>query len=157
MTLDVVSGHFVEWQPSSACVILHRCMPGHLPERWWIMGTGVCECVCTLPGYVDGSLFTIMMVSSNGNIFRVTGPLCGEFTGHLWITLTKVSNAELWCFLWSAPWINGWVNTREAGDLRRHRTHYDVIVMMTLPTAFPGVRCDPLVHNSDITFIWHHS
>ena len=26
-------------------------------------------------------------------------------------------------------WINGWVNNREAGDLRRHRTHYDVSVM----------------------------
>ena len=25
--------------------------------------------------------------------------------------------------------INGWVNNREAGDLRRHRHHYDVIVM----------------------------
>ena len=24
--------------------------------------------------------------------------------------------------------INGWVNTREAGDLRRNRAHYDVIV-----------------------------
>ena len=24
----------------------------------------------------------IMMTSSNGNIFHVTGPLCGEFTGH---------------------------------------------------------------------------
>ena len=27
-------------------------------------------------------------------------------------------------------WINGWVNNREAGDLRRHRAHYDVIVMI---------------------------
>ena len=26
-------------------------------------------------------------------------------------------------------WINDWVNNREAGDLRRHRGHYDVIVM----------------------------
>ena len=26
-------------------------------------------------------------------------------------------------------WINGWVNNRKAGDLRRHRSHYDVIVM----------------------------
>ena len=26
-------------------------------------------------------------------------------------------------------WINGWVNTRDAGDLRRHRDHYDVTVM----------------------------
>ena len=25
--------------------------------------------------------------------------------------------------------INGWVNNGEAGDLRRHRAHYDVIVM----------------------------
>ena len=70
-----------------------------------------------------------MMTSSNGNIFRVTGPLCGEFTGHRWIPLTKASDAELWCFLWSAPWINGWVNNREAGDLRCHQVHYDFIVM----------------------------
>ena len=34
-----------------------------------------------------------MMTSSNGNIFRVTGPLCG----------TNASDAELWYFLWSAP------------------------------------------------------
>ena len=27
-------------------------------------------------------------------------------------------------------WINGSVNNREAGDLRRHRAHYDVIVMV---------------------------
>ena len=26
-------------------------------------------------------------------------------------------------------WINAWVNNREAGDLRRYRAHYDVIVM----------------------------
>ena len=26
-----------------------------------------------------------MMTSSNGNIIRVTGTLCGEFTGHRWI------------------------------------------------------------------------
>ena len=44
-----------------------------------------------------------MMTSSNGNIFCVTGPLCGEFTGHQWILLTKASDAELSCFLWSAP------------------------------------------------------
>ena len=27
-------------------------------------------------------------------------------------------------------WINKWVNNREAGDLRRHRGHYDVNVMI---------------------------
>ena len=42
----------------------------------------------------------LMMTLSNGNTFRVTGPLCREFTGHRWIPLTKASDAELWCFLW---------------------------------------------------------
>ena len=35
--------------------------------------------------------------------FCVTGPLCGEFTSHRWIPRIKASDAELWCFLWSAP------------------------------------------------------
>ena len=43
-----------------------------------------------------------IMTSSNGNIFRVTGHLCGEFTDLRWIPRTKASDAELWCFLWSA-------------------------------------------------------
>ena len=44
------------------------------------------------------------MTSSNENIFLVTGPLCGEFTAERWIHRTKASDAELWCFLWSATW-----------------------------------------------------
>ena len=48
----------------------------------------------------------------------------------VWIPRTKARDAEAWCFLWSAPWINRWVNNREAGDLWRHRAHYDVIVVM---------------------------
>ena len=44
-----------------------------------------------------------MMTSSDGNIFRVTGHLCGEFTGLRWIPHTKASDAELWYFLWCAP------------------------------------------------------
>ena len=35
--------------------------------------------------------------------FRVTGTLCGEFTGHRWIPRTKASDAKLWCLLWSVP------------------------------------------------------
>ena len=44
-----------------------------------------------------------MMTSWIGNLFRVTGSLCGELTGDRWIPCTKASDAELWCFLWSAP------------------------------------------------------
>ena len=36
-----------------------------------------------------------MMTSSNGNIFSVTGLLCGEFTGHRWISRKKASDVEL--------------------------------------------------------------
>ena len=46
---------------------------------------------------------TCMVTSSNGNIFRVTGHWGREFTGHRWISRTKASDAEIWCFLWSAP------------------------------------------------------
>ena len=82
-----------------------------------------------------------MVTSSNGNLFRrVTGPLCAEFTGHRWIPLTKASDAELWCFLWSAPeQTNGSVNNRDTGDLRRHRAHYDVTVMEQTVSLFYGI------------------
>ena len=34
--------------------------------------------------------------------FQRDWPLCGEFTGHRWIPLTKASDVKLWCVLWSA-------------------------------------------------------
>ena len=37
------------------------------------------------------------------NHFPRYWPFVGEFTRHRWITRTKASDAELWCFLWSAP------------------------------------------------------
>ena len=36
-----------------------------------------------------------MMTSLDGNILRVTGPLCGEFTGDRRIPHTNASDAEL--------------------------------------------------------------
>ena len=36
-------------------------------------------------------------------------------------------------------WINGWVNNRESGDLRRYRAHYDVIIMWLRIYALPGL------------------
>ena len=56
---------------------------------------------CDIPNLTD--FIPLLMTSSNGNIFRLTGPLWGEFTGRRWIPLTKASDAELWCFLWSEP------------------------------------------------------
>ena len=48
-------------------------------------------------------------------------PVAGEFDSQGPVTLSL----DVFC-----AWINGWVNNREAGDLRRHRAHYDVIVMV---------------------------
>ena len=74
-------------------------------------------------------MYLLMMTSSNGNIFRVTGPLCGEFTGPGEFSaqrpVTRSFDVSLICAR-----INDWVNNREAGDLRRYRGHYDVIVML---------------------------
>ena len=63
---------------------------------------------------------------------------CGEFTSHQWIPCTKASDVELWCFLWSVPWINGWVNKHEAADLRRQRAPHGVIIMGTSPRPLLG-------------------
>ena len=38
--------------------------------------------------------------------------------------------ALMFSLIW--PWINDWVNNREAGDLRHHRANYDVIVMSVI-------------------------
>ena len=54
----------------------------------------------------------------------VNSPHKGQWRGALVLSLICV-------------WINGWVNDREAGDLRRYRTHYDIIVMIIIWTC-PG-------------------
>ena len=115
-----------------------------------------------------------MMTSSNGNIFRVTAlcagnspvpmnsPHKGQWRGALMFSLTCV-------------WINGWINNREAGDLRRYRAHSDVIVMRnvvfqgwitffnSLWTMYAGKEmqftfdvCVSLSWNYDYAMTWNH-
>ena len=69
-----------------------------------------------------------MTTSSNGNIFRVTGHLRGEFTDPRWIPRTKASDESFDVFL-DLRLNKRRVNKREAGDLRRYRPSYDVTVM----------------------------
>ena len=40
-----------------------------------------------------------------------------------------------------SAWINGWVSNRQAGDLRRHRAHYDVTMMMAADAVALCVAC----------------
>ena len=86
---------------AEACLQCLRWGVGRSP--WRLYGFSV-----TVPNlhyylYEDVRIVMIfIMTSSNGNIFRVTGHVCGEFTGLRWIPHTKASDAELWCFLWFA-------------------------------------------------------
>ena len=72
-----------------------------------------------------------MMTSSNGNIFRVTGPLCREFTGPGEFPAQRPVTRSFDVFF-DLRLNNDWVNNREAGDLRPHRGHYDVNVMILI-------------------------
>ena len=69
-----------------------------------------------------------MMTSSNGNISSLlalcvgNSPVTGEFPSQR--PVTRYFDGTLTC-----AWTNSWVNNRDAGDLRRHRTHYGVTAM----------------------------
>ena len=62
--------------------------------------------------------FSALLAICTGNsTVPVNSPHKGQWRGALTVTLI-------------CAWINGWLNNRETGDLRRHRIHYDVIVMI---------------------------
>ena len=179
--LSIIEEGLTEWEKTLQKIFSH-CWD---PARLWLQNgfrstaktplkASVVHNLVSLSGTVDHTAdwHVNMMTSSNGNTFRVTGPLCGEFTGHRWIPHIKASDAELWCFLRSASdlrlfvtivcydcllrlfvtivcydcllwlfvticvWstivystVYSWINNHKAGDVRRYRAHYDVIVM----------------------------
>ena len=59
--------------------------------------------------------FSALLAICAGN--PVNSPHKGQWRGALMFSVICV-------------WINGWVNNREARDLRPYRAHYDVIVML---------------------------
>ena len=87
------------------------------------------HCLCTLevnaPNTINLEAFMLTITLSNGNIFRVTILLWGESTGHRWIPHHKTQ----WRGALMISLICAWTNNPDAGDLRRHRAHYDVNVM----------------------------
>ena len=55
--------------------------------------------------------------------------------------------------IFSLIWINGWVNNRGVGDLRRHRAHFDVIVMYVAPLITWRIM---FTWTSDYICTWSH-
>ena len=51
-------------------------------------------------------------------------------------------------------WINGWINNREAGDLGRHRGHYDVTVMRNFVVAFVAKHGQAFKQTEELLLIW---
>ena len=71
--------------------------------------------------------FSALLALYAGNfLWPVNSPHKGQGRGVLRCTLI-------------CTWINGWVNSRETGDLRRHRAHYDDIFMRS--RAPVGLSC----------------
>ena len=108
----------------------------HLQGKWigYILVVTLSNCtqIRRCLWYVVFMYRNTMFVVNDGLIkwkFEFTGPLRGEFTGHRRIPLIKGQWCGALIFSSICAWINSWVNNREAGDLRHHRAHYDVIVM----------------------------
>ena len=59
---------------------------------------------------------TLLAICAENSPSPVNSPHKGQLRGALMFSLICVG-------------INGWVNNCEAGDLRRYRAHYDIIVM----------------------------
>ena len=90
--------------------------------------------------------FSVLRVLCAGN-----SPVTGEFPH-------KGQWYGAFMFSLIYAWINAWVNNRHAGDLRRHRAHYDVIVncnelQYVSHVADPiKVKCVPLTRYATLWF-----
>ena len=67
-------------------------------------------------------------------------PVTGEFPAQR--PVTRIFGSLMFSLI--CVWINGWVNNREAGDLRRYRTHFDVTVMRD-PFVFAPSQWDAML------------
>ena len=104
-----------------------------------------------------------MMTSSNGNIFRVTGHMCGEFTGHRWIHRTKTSDAEHDVFfdlrqnkrLVKQSW--GWWFETLSRPLRRHCNATELLFILNrYVSLYAPLSCDMHCIERIILYIYHY-
>ena len=79
----------------------HHCTQW-LPSAWW--------------RHQMETFFALLALCAGNSPVTVNSPHKGQWRGALMFSLIYA-------------WINGWVNTREAGDLTSHGTHYNVIAM----------------------------
>ena len=102
----------------------------NIPQMVWVTYGKLTTCPCAIPHGLKMRLndqswrrrqmetFSALLALCVGN-----SPITGEFPSH------KGQWRGAFMFSFISVWINGWVNNRKAGDLRRNRDDYDVIVM----------------------------
>ena len=100
----------ISWRTATCCQLFSRYL-------WLARAIGLSCCYWTHGDVIKWKHFPRYWPFVRG-IQRspVNSPHKGEWRGALMFCLIGV-------------WINGWVNNGEAGGLRCHRAHYDVIVM----------------------------
>ena len=97
-----------------------------------------------LPGNKMSSVWELYYVTVESNC-RHDFPHKGQSRGALMFSLI-------------CAWTSGWVNNRDAGDLRRHHVHYDVTVMLTPPATVKPWQHDALSWSKQycIAHHWNH-
>ena len=100
-------GYVVYTRPSS-----QRCVPTSV-DRWWV-SVGYWSPMMTSS---KGSFSALLALCVGIHRSLVNSPHKGQWRGALMFSLI-------------CAWINAWVDNRDAGELRRHRAHFDVTVML---------------------------
>ena len=84
-------------------------------------------------GYTVSCLLLIIWWTHDDVIKWKHFPRYWPFVRGIHRSSVKSLHKSQWCgavlFSFICAWVYGWANSDEAGDLRRHRAYYDVIVM----------------------------
>ena len=91
----------IDYEKQLTHVLSPLCLPND-PWLWW--------------RHLMGTFSALLALCAGIHRSPINSPLKGQWCGALMLSLI-------------CAWTNGWVNNREAGDLRRHGAHYDVTVM----------------------------
>ena len=110
----------------------------HILQRSWNGGNTIplChtlqsshECVCCIHFFISWWRHQMETFSALLALYAGNSPVTDEFPAQR--PVTRSFDFSLICAS-----INGWVNNREAGELRHNRAHYDVIVLIPYKFQF---------------------
>ena len=118
------------------------------PHRQWVPGIWS-ECV----KIQNGKNVSILQYISHDDVIKWYFPRYWPFVRGIHRSPENSPHKGQWRGALMFPLIcvriNGWVNNREAGDLRRHRAHYDVIVMPQRPYSPEQAECRTAISGTE--------